>query len=96
MSNADDIERFRAAHAGAIKKAGEFARRAFKGLPADRYASADDMFLVAQGIKALNDIIRMQTAVIVAQHKTIQDMFNENQKRCADAMEASADPMRHD
>lgn len=91
-----DIEAFQDKQAPHIDTADEFMRRARKGLPADRYASTNGLFSAAQGIWAKNAIIAMQTQVILEQHKIITDMLNEIQKRGADAMDATADPMRRD
>jgi hypothetical protein len=77
--NSDDIEAFREAHGEAMDKAQEFSRRAFKGLPVDRYGSAHDLFSVAQGIKAMDNIIELQTKLIV-------DLFNDIQARGSEAM----------
>ncbi len=79
MISRDDIEAFQEAHSEAMDKSQEFARRAFKGLPTDRWGSADDMFKVAQGIKAMSNIIDLQTKLIV-------DLFNDIQARGSEAM----------
>ena len=79
MINSDDIEAFREAHSEAMDKAQEFSRRAFKGLPQDRYGSAQDFFDVAQGIKAMDNIIELQTKLII-------DLWTDIQARGSDAM----------
>lgn len=66
MVTADDIETFKQYNAEALEAASEYARRAAKGLPADRYADGTQgAYLVAQGIAARDRIIAMQTAALV-------------------------------
>lgn len=66
MLTQDDIEAFREDNAEALEAASEYARRAAKGLPADRYADGTDgAYLVAQGIAAQQSIMVMQTAALV-------------------------------
>ena len=60
----DDIEAFREYNAGALSQAAEYARRAEKGLPVDRWASTRQAYLVAQGIRAMQQIIALQTEAI--------------------------------
>lgn len=56
-----DLDDFREEHDAALKQASEFARRAEKGLPSDRYGSAKELWLTAKGIRAMQRIIDMQT-----------------------------------
>ena len=94
MISNDDITAFQEAHDASMTKADEYARRAFKGLPADRYASANDMYSVAQGIKAFQSIIQFQTRALSEQHQLISDMMEEGKQRSIASMEATSDPMR--
>lgn len=66
MISGDDIEAFQEQSAESLSQASEFARRARKGLPPDRWASARQMYLVASGIDALSQIIAWQSEVIAA------------------------------
>ena len=66
MISADDIDAFREANGQALSQANEYARRAKKGLPVDRWASARQAHDVAKGIAAMQAIIAMQTEAIQA------------------------------
>lgn len=66
MISAEDIDAFKERFGESLSQAETFARRKEKGLPVDRWASTREMYLVANGIRALHQIIAMQTAVIVA------------------------------
>ena len=66
MIGPDDIDAFRDKNAEAIAQASEYARRAEKGLPVDRWASARQAHLVAKGIRALLILVAIQTATIEA------------------------------
>lgn len=66
MLTQDDITAFSEANADALEAANEYARRAAKGLPADRYTDGTQgARLVAQGIAAYQRILHMQTAAIL-------------------------------
>lgn len=62
----EQVEQYARDEAESIGQALEYARRAEKGLPADRYGSVRQMILAARGIKAMATIIGMQTAIIQA------------------------------
>lgn len=64
MLTAEDIDAFAAENMESISQAHEFARREAKGLPNDRWATARQMHLVAQGIRAQATIIGWLTEVI--------------------------------
>lgn len=61
-----DLDNFREEHAEALAQATEFARRARKGLPADRWASTRQLHLVAKGIEAQQQIMRWQAETLRA------------------------------
>lgn len=76
----DDIEAFREDNAEALEAATEYARRAAKGLPADRYADGTEgAYLVAQGIAAQQSIMAMQTVALM-------DLFEAMRQAGTDAM----------
>lgn len=64
MLDAEQIDAFAAENMESIGQAQEFARREAKGLPVDRLASANELHLVAQGIRAQATIIGWLTEVI--------------------------------
>ena len=66
MISGDDIEAFHDDNASALSQASEYARRAEKGLPVDRWATVGQAHLVAQGIRAMQQIIGLQTEIIKA------------------------------
>jgi hypothetical protein len=60
-----DLDDFREEYNAALKAALEFARRAKKGTPSDRWADGDvGLRLVAEGIRAQLFIMDMQTAAL--------------------------------
>lgn len=61
-----DLDDFREQHAEALAQASEFARRARKGIPTDRWATERQMHLVAKGIRAMQQIMAMQCEVLEA------------------------------
>ena len=64
MISGDDIDAFRENSAEAIATAIEFARRKDKNIPSDRWATTRQMYLVADGIKALMQISAWQTEAL--------------------------------
>ena len=60
------LEDFEREHAEALAQAAEFARRARKGIPPDRWASTRQMYLVAKGIEAQIQIMRWQAETLAA------------------------------
>ena len=91
MISADDITAFEEANADALQAASEYARRAQKGLPSDRWADGTTgAVMVAQGIIAQQRIIAMQTAALV-------NLYEAMRKAGTDAMRLhSADSKYHD
>lgn len=80
MIGPDDIAAFEDDNADAIAAASEYARRAAKGLPADRFADgAKGAMLVARGIHAYQVIMAIQTEALAV-------MASELQQRGSDAM----------
>jgi hypothetical protein len=80
MIDADAIEAFREANEPAIEAATEYARRAEKGLPSDRWTDGTHgARMVAQGIAARDRIIAMQTAALV-------DLYEAMRQAGTDAM----------
>lgn len=74
MINADDIQAFSEDNADAIAAASEYARRAAKGLPADRFADgANGAMLVARGIHALQVVMSLQSEALVAMADELRD-----------------------
>jgi hypothetical protein len=66
MITADDIKAFEQDNAEAINAAAKYARRAAKGLPADRFTDGTKgAMMVARGIVAHQRIMAMQAAIIV-------------------------------
>lgn len=61
----DAVEAFKAEFGEAMAQAETFARRAERGLPADRWATTREMHLVAKGIRAQQALIRMQADVML-------------------------------
>jgi hypothetical protein len=73
LITADDIAAFQEANEPAIKAATEYARRAEKGIPSDRWTDGTHgARLVAQGIAAQQHIMAMQTAALVALYGAMQ------------------------
>lgn len=66
MIGPEDIDAFAERNGEALAQAAEYARRAGKGIPVDRWASVRQAHLVAQGIRALTQIVEFQTATIEA------------------------------
>lgn len=80
MIGPDDISAFSESNAEALEAATEYARRAAKGLPADRFTDGTQgARLVAQGIMAQQRIIAMQTAALM-------DLFGAMKQAGDDAM----------
>jgi hypothetical protein len=67
MISNDDIDAFAEENGDALKAAAKFAERQERGLPPDRWASAQFQHAVAQGIRAQWVIIAMLTAAVEAQ-----------------------------
>jgi hypothetical protein len=63
-----------AEYEASIAQANTFARRKLKGIPSDRWATEDQSHMVADGIRALNAIIDMQTAALIALQARIDAM----------------------
>jgi hypothetical protein len=91
MITADDIAAFQEGNTQALDAASEYARRAAKGLPPDRFTDGTaGALLVAQGIMAQQRIIAMQTAALV-------DLYEAMKRAGADAMRLhSQDSKYHD
>jgi hypothetical protein len=66
MIGAPDIDAFAAENADALKAAAKFAEREARGIPPDRWASADFQRLVAKGIRAQAVIILMLAGAVEA------------------------------
>lgn len=64
MISQDDIEAFQEMNAEAIATACEFRRRRLKNIPSDRWATDRQMYLVADGIGALLQIIAWQAETL--------------------------------
>lgn len=80
MIGPDDIAAFSESNAEALEAATEYARRAAKGLPADRFTDGTHgARLVAQGIMAQQRIMAMQTAALM-------DLFGAMKQAGDDAM----------
>lgn len=80
MITQDDITAFQNDNANALQAASEYARRAAKGLPADRYSDGTTgARMVAQGIAAQQKIMTMQTAALV-------DIYEAMRQAGTDAM----------
>jgi hypothetical protein len=80
MITADDITAFQETNAEALQAASEYARRAEKGLPPDRWTDGTHgARMVAQGIAARDRIIAMQTAALV-------DLYEAMRQAGTDAM----------
>lgn len=60
------LEDFEREHAEALAQAAEFARCARKGIPPDRWASTRQMYLIAKGIEAMQQIMRWQAETLAA------------------------------
>ena len=83
-----DISEIEARYARSIEAAREYARRAKKGLPADRWADGrKGEGMVADGIVALLWQVDFLAGALEAK-------LAEEARRGADAMEAHADPLR--
>jgi hypothetical protein len=91
MISVEDIEAFEANNSECLAAASEYARRANKGLPSDRWADGTTgAVMVAQGIIAQQRIMAMQTAALV-------DLYEAMRKAGTDAMRLhSADSKYHD
>jgi hypothetical protein len=63
-----------AEYEASIAQANTFARRKCKGIPSDRWATEDQSPMVADGIRALNAIISLQTAALIAMQARIDAM----------------------
>lgn len=61
-----DLDDFREEHAEALAQAAEFARRARKRIPTDRWATERQLHLVAKGIEAQMQIMRWQADTLRA------------------------------
>ena len=59
MITQDDIDAFAADNAAALAQAAKYAERERRGLPVDRWATAQQAKLVAQGIRAQAALIVM-------------------------------------
>lgn len=80
MISADDIAAFEESNAEALTAAAEYARRAQKGIPPDRWADGNTgAVMVAQGILAQQRIMAMQTAALV-------DLYEAMKQAGTDAM----------
>jgi hypothetical protein len=80
MLTQDDITAFQEDAATALAAADEYARRAQKGLPPDRFTDGTTgALMVARGIIAQQRIIAMQTAALV-------DLYEAMRKAGTDAM----------
>ena len=80
MIGPDDIAAFQDSNAEALDAATEYARRAQKGIPPDRWTDGNQgARMVAQGIAARDAIIAMQTAALV-------DLYEAMKKAGTDAM----------
>lgn len=90
MISADDITAFEESNAEALNAATEYARRAQKGIPPDRWTDGNaGAVMVAQGILAQQKIMAMQTAALV-------DLYEAMRKAGTDAMRLhSADSKYH-
>lgn len=65
MISGDDIEAFSQQFGDDMRQAGVFCNRAERGLPTDRWAvSQYEMYSVARGIRGLQRLVAMQTAII--------------------------------
>jgi len=65
MIGPDDIEAFAAMASDDMAQANAFAQRAERGLPSDRWAASEyEMRMVARGIRGLQRLIAIQTALI--------------------------------
>lgn len=79
MITQDDIDAFADQNEDNVRAATEFARRAKKGLPPDRWASDEEMYRVARGIEALIYATRTVGQAAVA-------MADDLRQRQTDAM----------
>lgn len=61
-----DLGDWQEEHREALSQASEFARRAEKGIPCDRWATERQMFLVAKGIRAMQRIMLWQAEALEA------------------------------
>lgn len=64
MIRAEDIAAFQDDNAEGLAQAAEFARRAAKRIPTDRWATERQMHLVAQGIHAMQAIMTWQAETL--------------------------------
>jgi len=79
-----------------LAQASEFARRAKKKLPIDRWASERQMWLVAKGIEARDQIISwLQTSLTAANRalEEVEDELGKAQKRI-DELQAEIERLR--
>ena len=82
MISADDIAAFQDDNASALQAATEYARRAEKGIPADRWTDGTHgARMVAQGIAAQSRIIAMQTAALLALYGAMRQAGGRNPAR---------------
>lgn len=80
----------------ALAQASEFVRRAKKKIPADRWASERQMWLVAKGIEARDQIIEWLKVSLAAANRALQEVEDElgkAQKRI-DELQAEIDRLR--
>jgi uncharacterized membrane protein len=81
MSFQDDLDAFYSRNSKAIATASEYARRAEKGIPSDRWADGTEgAALVARGIRAQEVIMSMLSEALGA-------MIAADRQRGIDAME---------
>lgn len=86
----DTIEQFFANTEAARAAAVEYARRAEKGLPCDRWTSGSEgAQMVADGIRAWVRLAGMNAAAL-------EWYLQQERERGSEAMATSADPMRDD
>jgi hypothetical protein len=80
MISRDDIDAFAEDNAEAFAAAAKFAERQERGLPPDRWASAQFQHQVAKGIRAQFQIIATLTAIV-------EEMAEERQSIARRAVE---------
>jgi post-segregation antitoxin (ccd killing protein) len=61
-----DLQDWQDEHREALSQASEFARRAEKGIPCDRWATERQMHLVAKGIRAMQQVMLWQAETLEA------------------------------
>ena len=72
----------------AWEAATEFVRRADKGLPSDRWADG------SEGMQLVVDGIRERDRRLLIISEALQEAMERERRRGAEAMDATADPMR--